>query len=479
MNFLITTSTAAPNGTLVLPVFEDQEPSIQAINAIPKAIFSGKTNTFYPLIIADGESITLLVGVGKKPDYQEIKKLYKKVALQNHELFREDITLNFPDTFDKTFIEAAIAGWTIGTYTLGRHKSKDEKYFNWSNKSVNISSTVENIDQLVQYAFQLGLAQIETMKMVDLPPNIITPEYLAQWCKEAGNTYDFSVKVLGKKEAEKEQLHAFLAVNQGSTKEPQFIIAEYRGAEQAPHLGLVGKGVTFDTGGLNIKTSSMEEMKSDMAGAATVLGAIQLIAQLQLPINVTAVVPCVENAIGNQSFLPSEIIKSHSGKTIEIVDTDAEGRLILADALSYLTKNYTTDYLIDLATLTGSCIGTFGYECAALFSSSDALVQQLKDLGEETGEKVWPLPLWKAYEKEIESDVADVKNYHGKPFAGAIVAAKFLEYFTNDHPKWAHLDIAGTSFTSSEFYSIKHATAFGVHLLLKFAERLIANENGY
>jgi leucyl aminopeptidase len=191
------------------------------------------------------------------------------------------------------------------------------------------------------------------------------------------------------------------------------------------------------------------------------------------------VVPCVENAIGNQSFLPSEIIKSHSGKTIEIVDTDAEGRLILADALSYLTKNYTTDYLIDLATLTGSCIGTFGYECAALFSSSDALVQQLKDLGEETGEKVWPLPLWKAYEKEIESDVADVKNYHGKPFAGAIVAAKFLEYFTNDHPKWAHLDIAGTSFTSSEFYSIKHATAFGVYLLLKFAESLIANENGY
>ncbi|OYX17374.1 MAG: hypothetical protein B7Z16_10400 [Algoriphagus sp. 32-45-6] len=169
-------------------------------------------------------------------------------------------------------------------------------------------------------------------------------------------------------------------------------------------------------------------------------------------------------------YLPSEVIGSHAGLSIEVVDTDAEGRLILADGLSYLVKNYNPDQLIDLATLTGSAIGTFGYECAALFSNDGALSHGLQAAGEEVGERSWPLPLWENYGKEMDSEIADIRNYHGKPFAGAITAAKFLQAFTHEHPAWAHLDIAGVAFGDSEFAKAKSGTAFGVSLLLRYFE---------
>jgi leucyl aminopeptidase len=168
--------------------------------------------------------------------------------------------------------------------------------------------------------------------------------------------------------------------------------------------------------------------------------------------------------------LPSEVIGSHAGLSIEVIDTDAEGRLILADGLSYLVKNYKTDQIIDLATLTGSSIGTFGYECAALFSNNDRLAEALTKAGMAVGEKAWALPLWESYRSEMDSEVADIKNYHGKPFAGAITAAKFLEVFIHEHPEWAHLDIAGVAFGDSEFAKTKSGTGYGVSLLLKFVE---------
>jgi leucyl aminopeptidase len=235
---------------------------------------------------------------------------------------------------------------------------------------------------------------------------------------------------------------------------------------------LVGKGITFDTGGLNIKTSGMLHMKCDMAGGAAVLGARQLVADLKLPIRVTAIVPCCENSVDSKSFQPSDVIKSYSGTTIEIIDTDAEGRLILADGLSFMIKNYKPEILVDIATLTGSSVGTFGYECAALFTNDETLSQKLQHSGDEIGERLWPLPLWDAYKSDIESDIADVKNYSGKPVAGAISAAKFLEYFTEGHTSWAHLDIAGVAFGDDEFAKSKHATAYGVHLLTHFIENI-------
>ena len=213
-------------------------------------------------------------------------------------------------------------------------------------------------------------------------------------------------------------------------------------------------------------------MKCDMAGGAAVLGTMQLIADLQLPYRVTAIVPACENSVDANSFLPSDVIGSYSGHSIEIIDTDAEGRLILADGLAYLIKNYNPETVLDIATLTGSSVATFGYECGALFSKNDKLAKQLQMAGDITGERLWPLPLWDVYKSDIESEIADVKNYSGKPVAGAISAAKFLEFFTENHVSWAHLDIAGVSFVDDEFAKTKHASAFGVHLITNFIENL-------
>jgi leucyl aminopeptidase len=179
-------------------------------------------------------------------------------------------------------------------------------------------------------------------------------------------------------------------------------------------------------------------------------------------------VPACENSVDGKSFKPSDVIGSYSGKTIEIIDTDAEGRLILADGLSYLVKNFKVDAIIDLATLTGSCIGTFGYHAAGLFSNNDALAQVLSEVADQTGERLWRLPLWDVYKEDLSSDIADVRNYSGKPMAGAITAAKFLEVFIENHPQWAHLDIAGTAFGDAEFAPQRAGTAFGIRLLVEF-----------
>ncbi|MDP2042986.1 M17 family metallopeptidase, partial [Algoriphagus sp.] len=333
-----------------------------------------------------------------------------------------------------------------------------------------VITTLDKAKSLAERAGKIAAAKMEALKLVDLPPNKITPEYLGDWAKSLGKKAKLDVKVFDSKKSKSEGLDAFLAVGRGSAKDSKFIILEYRHPKAKFHLGLVGKGVTFDTGGLNVKTQGMHHMKSDMGGAAAVLATTQLVAEMELPINLTAIVPAVENAIDKDAYLPSEVIGSHAGLSIEVIDTDAEGRLILADGLSYLVKNYKTDQIIDLATLTGSSIGTFGFECAALFSNDGNLSHGLQQAGEEVGEKSWPLPLWDNYGREMDSEIADIKNYHGKPFAGAITAAKFLQAFTHEHPAWAHLDIAGVAFGDGEFSKTKTGTAYGVSLLLRYIE---------
>ena len=214
----------------------------------------------------------------------------------------------------------------------------------------------------------------------------------------------------------------------------------------------------------------MHLMKSDMGGAAAVFGAMELAAKLQLPINLIGIVPACENAVDGKAFKPSDVIGSYSGKTIEIIDTDAEGRLILADGLNYMVKNFQPDVMIDLATLTGSCIATLGYHAAGMFTNNDELAQKLTQAADQTGERLWRLPLWDVYKEDISSDIADVRNYSGKPMAGAISATKFLEVFTENHQNWVHLDIAGTAFGDTEFAPQRAGTAFGVRLLLEFLE---------
>lgn len=472
----LTTQVDHFNGLIILPFFENEN-AIQSRSEFPRAqvsseLFSGVKDSQFLIERTEENQVFLFIGLGKDPDYKSIKNAFRRLTAKQEKLFKEHVLLVLSEDFGEQAMEAAVSGLLLGTYRLGHFKSLEKPQKDWEKVKLGVSSSIPKAEEIVRRAEKIAAAQMETFKLVDLPPNTVTPQYLAEWAQSTGKSLGMEVKVFGRKKAEKEKLHAFLAVGQGSQKEPQFIVMEYRPKQALKHVGLVGKGVTFDTGGLNIKTQGMVHMKCDMGGAATVLGAMQLIADLGLQVQVTAIVPCVENAIDKQAYLPSDVIQSHSGKTIEVIDTDAEGRLILADALSYLVKNYKPEHIVDFATLTGSAVGTFGYECAALFSQNEELIQKLRKSGDAVGERIWPLPMWDLYKSEMDSEIADIKNYHGKPYAGAITAAKFLEYFTDGHASWAHVDIAGTAFGDSEFAKTKHGTAFGVHLLLKFMENL-------
>jgi leucyl aminopeptidase len=211
-------------------------------------------------------------------------------------------------------------------------------------------------------------------------------------------------------------------------------------------------------------------MKSDMGGATAVLGTLIYAAEMKLPVNIVAVLPITDNAISEKALLPSDVIIAYNGKTIEVLDTDAEGRLILADGLSYLSKNYKTDFLIDLATLTGSSVRMFGDTCGAMFSNNDDLKNILIKTGDQTNQRLWNLPLWDIWKEDIQSDVADMKNISMKPIGDCIIAAKFLEQFIENHPKWAHLDIAGVAFGNVGYAKEKAATGYGVQLLVDLIE---------
>lgn len=460
-------------GTILIPVFETNVKSIVPIEfhgiSVYSQVFYGKKDTHY--LVEKYDCTHVFIGLGKDTDYKSIKTIFRRIASKQKDLFGLNSTLVIPDQFSNDEVEAALSGLVLGTYNLGHFKKKEIHPFLNENFELQIFAK-KDYDEAISRGIKIANAQLETYNLVDLPSNTVTPKYLADWAMESGKKFGFSVDVFGREKSAEIGLHSFLAVGQGSEREPQFIIMDYQPEKSKKHIGLVGKGITFDTGGLNIKTAGMVHMKCDMAGAGSVLGAMQLIADLKLPYRVTAIVPACENAVDAKSFLPSDVINSYKGSTIEIIDTDAEGRLILADGLSYLIKNYKPETVIDIATLTGSSVATLGYECGALFTNDDNLSKKLQQSGDEIGERLWQLPLWDAYKSDIESDIADVKNYSGKPVAGAISAAKFLEHFTYDHKSWAHLDVAGVAFGDDEFAKTKHATAFGVHLITKFIENL-------
>jgi leucyl aminopeptidase len=463
-------------GVILIPTFETSAKNVVPIEfhgiSLSSKVFFGKKDTYY--IAEKYDCVHVFIGLGKKIDYKSLKTIARRISSKEKVIFGENVVLAIPEVFTLQQVEATISGLFLGTYNLGHFKKKDKHAFLDPKFVLGLLSKTDYLE-VANRAIKIAKAQIEILYLVDLPPNNITPIYLAKWAIERGEEYGFSTRILGAEASRIEGLDAFVAVGKGSEKEPQFIIMDYIPQTDIPkirHVGLVGKGITFDTGGLNIKTAGMLHMKCDMAGGASVLGTMQLVADLKLPIRVTAIVPCCENAVDSKSFLPSDVIKSYSGSTIEIIDTDAEGRLILADGLSFMIKNYKPEILVDIATLTGSAVGTFGNECAALFTNDQTLSQKLQHSGDEIGERLWPLPLWDAYKSDIESDIADVKNYSGKPVAGAISAAKFLEHFTEGHTSWAHLDIAGVAFGEDEFAKSKHATAYGVHLLTHFIENI-------
>ncbi len=300
------------------------------------------------------------------------------------------------------------------------------------------------------------------------PGNVATPAHLAEIAQEVGAQGAMEVTILGPKELEEEGMGALLAVSQGSTQEPRLIVLEHRGGDQgeAP-VALVGKGLTFDSGGISIKPSSgMEDMKYDMSGGAAVLAAMKGVAELGLPMNVLGVVPSAENLPSGTAVKPGDVIRTRSGKAVEVINTDAEGRLILADALSYIGDREPAA-IVDCATLTGACVVALGHHAAAVLGTDEDLISALREAGDRSGERCWPLPLWPEYRTQLDSKVADLKNVGGRP-AGTITAAHFLREFVGEIP-WAHLDVAGTAYGEGKLpYRRDGGFGFPTRLLLEW-----------
>ncbi len=299
------------------------------------------------------------------------------------------------------------------------------------------------------------------------PGNVCTPTFLGEQAARLAKEHALAVTVLGRSEIEKEGMGGLLGVAQGSEQEPKFIILEYKGAGDAQPLVLVGKGVTFDSGGISIKpATSMEDMKYDMSGAAAVLGTFKTIGLLKPKANVIGLVPTTENLPSGTAVKPGDVIKSHFGKTIEIINTDAEGRLILCDALSW-ARRYKPAAVVDAATLTGAVVVALGSQAIGLMGNDDPLAAEVQEAGERAGERCWPLPLWEEYRDLVKSDIADVKNSGGRG-AGTIAGGWFLREFVEGYP-WVHLDIAGTAYTDADApHQAKGPTAIGVRLFTEF-----------
>jgi leucyl aminopeptidase len=312
----------------------------------------------------------------------------------------------------------------------------------------------------------IGAGQTLARGIQVLPGNVCTPSYVARTAEELAQRHGFGVTVLDKAAIVRESMGALMAVAQGSAEEPRFIALEYKGAEGAPVV-LVGKGVTFDTGGISIKPAqNMEDMKYDMSGAAAVLGTFEMLGRLKPSVHVVGLIPSTENMPSGTAVKPGDVVTSLSGKTIEVINTDAEGRLILCDALAY-ARRYQPACAIDIATLTGAIVVALGHTASGVMGTDERLIEDLRNAGERAGERVWPLPLWDEYRELMKSDIADVKNAGGRP-AGSISAGWFLREFVDGFP-WAHLDIAGTAYTDREDATrVKGPTGVGVRLFSEF-----------
>jgi leucyl aminopeptidase len=298
----------------------------------------------------------------------------------------------------------------------------------------------------------------------NLPPNVCTPTYLASQARELAKRYRMKVTVLERADMERLGMHTLLSVAQGSAQPPKFITIEHHGGpKKNKPVVLVGKGITFDTGGISLKPGAeMDEMKFDMCGAASVLGTMKAVGEMRLPVNVIGVIPTTENMPGGRATRPGDIVKSLSGQTVEILNTDAEGRLILCDALTYVER-FEPAAVIDIATLTGACVIALGHVATGLFANDEAIAREVTAAGETAYDRVWHMPLWDDYQEQLRSNFADFANIGGRP-AGAVTAACFLARFTK-RLRWAHLDIAGTAWKSGRE---KGATGRPVPLLTQF-----------
>jgi leucyl aminopeptidase len=487
MSLKITFQKPSTQKTLCLGVFEDNDfPSptqtwdktLKGLltQSLENSKFKGKLNQILTIFAPDGMRI-ILVGLGKKADQNE--KQWQKIggslvgALDNSLNGEGAVEIHSLEKLDTPQVIAHMAygillkAWRFEKYFT---KKKPEELLSLT-KVTFLTPTPEAAEKIFEPLSKTAEGVFLTRTVVTEPANVMTPATLA---KVAASLEKDGVKVeiLEEKDLKKLGMNALLGVAQGSDKEAKVVIMHWEGGKkgEAP-LAFVGKGVTFDSGGLSLKpAANMEDMKYDMAGAGVVIGLMKTLALRKAKINAVGVVGLVENMPSGTAQRPGDVVISLSGQTIEILNTDAEGRLVLADALWYTQDRFKPKLMINLATLTGAIVVGLGVERAGLFSTDEKLAKQLLDAGEKVNELLWSMPLDEAYDKDIDSTIADMKNIGSGRGGGAITAAKFLQRFTNTVP-WAHLDIAGVTWADKDLsLCVKGATGFGVRLLDRFVE---------
>ncbi len=399
-----------------------------------------------------------------------VRKL-EKSGVRDASLFLTDLSVRGESLERK--VQAVAEGVWLGLHTFEKYKT-DKKEPKRPLRSITIMIAsrkhLSGCEAAVVQAKAAASGTIFARELANEPGNVCTPEFLGEQAAALKHA-KLKVTVMDKAAIEKAGFRGLLAVNQGSGKEPRFIILEYSGGKKgAAPVALVGKGLTFDAGGISIKPpAQMDEMKFDMCGAAAVLGIFKAATELDLPVNLLGVIASTENLLGADAYKPGDIIKSYKGITIEVLNTDAEGRIILADALAYAAEQKPAE-IIDFATLTGACVIALGAQATGLMGTSEAIIKGLKRAGDASHDRVWQLPLYEEYQEQIKSDIADIRNIGGRE-AGTITAACFLSRFVGELP-WAHLDIAGTAWDmKGTDISPKGATGAGVRLLLEYLSR--------
>jgi len=432
----------------------------------------GSTRLLYRVRGVAAERV-LLVGLGREKEFGE--KEYRDCARAALAAVQETGARDACLYFAELQVPGCDAAWKARqlvlaaadiTYRFDRMKSK--KAEETSLVHVAISAVSKRDAAALERGMHEGSAIAAGMTLArdlgNLPANVCTPTYLADTSVKLGREWKLAVEVLEQKDMEKLRMGSLLSVTRGSHEPPKFVILRYAGAgKKDPPVVLVGKGITFDTGGISIKPSAdLDQMKFDMCGAASVLGSLRAAAELGLKLNIVGLVPACENMPGGAATKPGDIVTSMSGQTIEILNTDAEGRLILADALSY-AERFEPQAVVDIATLTGACVVALGHVCSGLFANKDDLARELEAAGAESRDRVWRLPLWDDYQEQLKSNFADFANIGGRA-AGSVTAACFLSRFARKYD-WAHLDIAGTAWKSGKE---KGATGRPVPLLTTF-----------
>lgn len=435
-------------------VYEDKPANNEVVEALKvKKVFEGKSGqVFYKT--TNELNYEIFVGLGKYEDLErtDLINAVAKGIKQAEKLKIDDLSINFIKAnvlCTGGVTKSIVQGIKLASYKFDKYKQNKEAY---KPKVTIIGGPKEKFDKMrekIAEASNIADGIILARDLVNEPANILYPETLAERAVEAGKESGFEVEVFDEKQIEELGMKAFLEVGKGSVHKPRLIVMRYMGnANSDERVGLVGKGLTFDTGGYSLKPSaSMDTMKSDMGGAAAVIGTMKALAQNKVEKNVVAVVAACENAISGGSYKPGDIIGSMAGKTIEVLNTDAEGRLTLVDAVTYIIEKENVDKVVDVATLTGAVLVALGTDITGVLSNNDEFYDELLVAARRTGEKFWRLPNDKCFKKLYKGDFADLKNIGGRN-AGTITAGMFIEEFVQDKP-WLHLDIAGTSWTDA------------------------------